>query len=534
MSKRPLGIYSSQRAKGSLVEPVVTDIHIEHIETLEEPDSASSDAPSTKKRRLSLDQAPPLFALAESRPIERSKAAIEDWEDIKEVFATATEKYEAEEPEEAVELFRRVIHESDHLLRLYPEPIVFLSSGRNPLLSSWTSHVDEIYARTHNPLPPRDPIRTNDALTSFHYIYGTSMLLLGKILEAYPTLAKDVEPVNTPAFYLAALDVLEDGENAYHSVSGNRFPKEDWRLSVSVGRTLVCLAEEKLRRLSKSNQQANGFVINFQDDLWPKDSAFAPSFSKRPPLTRRVTLPSASPHEVLNSACDHFSRAMLHMPHHKRRHRNGLSNHMDSMDMGGASMMIQEVDAPPTMPGLGSRTRSLLHNIRPRVLYTIGSDVLSVAERLPVASERLYWAKWVDEVFLQMEMEELISEDWSHPIAVGRGRCWLIIGSTHFEVLETQLERDPCVLDTAEAEAARQALFKATQYLGKAQLTRASDLAALPDPFSTDVSPMLGEAYVTLATLTPEGPAKEEYFARAAAEGVDLTEDDESMMDANS
>ena len=63
-------------------------------------------------------------------------------------------------------------------------------------------------------------------------------------------------------------------------------------------------------------------------------------------------------------------------------------------------------------------------------------------------------------------------------------------------------------------------------------MTRSSDLAALPDPFSTDVSPMLGESYVTIATLTPDGPIKEEYFARAAAEGVDLTEDEDSRMDA--
>jgi len=61
------------------------------------------------------------------------------------------------------------------------------------------------------------------------------MLLLGKTLEAYPTLAKEVEPVGTPAFYLAALDVLEDGENAPHSVHNHRFLKEDWRLALSIG-----------------------------------------------------------------------------------------------------------------------------------------------------------------------------------------------------------------------------------------------------------------------------------------------------------
>jgi len=61
------------------------------------------------------------------------------------------------------------------------------------------------------------------------------MLMLGKILEAYPSLAKDVEPVNSPTFYLAALDVLEDGENASHSVNSGKFPREDWRLAVSMG-----------------------------------------------------------------------------------------------------------------------------------------------------------------------------------------------------------------------------------------------------------------------------------------------------------
>jgi hypothetical protein len=81
-----------------------------------------------------------------------------------------------------------------------------------------------------------DPIRATDPLTTFHYTYGTSLFILGKILEAYPLLAKDAEPANTPAFYLAALDVLEDGENASHSVKSQRFPREDWRLAVSVGK----------------------------------------------------------------------------------------------------------------------------------------------------------------------------------------------------------------------------------------------------------------------------------------------------------
>jgi hypothetical protein len=68
------------------------------------------------------------------------------------------------------------------------------------------------------------------------------MFLLGKTLEAYPTLAKEVEPVGTPAFYLAALDVLEDGENASHLVHNHRFLKEDWRLALSIGMCLTLLS----------------------------------------------------------------------------------------------------------------------------------------------------------------------------------------------------------------------------------------------------------------------------------------------------
>jgi hypothetical protein len=171
-------------------------------------------------------------------------------------------------------------------------------------------------------------IRITDPLTTFHYIYGTSMLILGKILEADPSLAKDAEPVNTPAFYLAALDVLEDGEDASHSVKSQKFPREDWRLAVSVGeylrtivmedtlsltrwaigRTLVCLANEKLRRLTQTSNIAP--LIDFHDDLWPKDSAFGASFSRRPPLTRRVTLPPMTPHQILLQAADQFSRGM--------------------------------------------------------------------------------------------------------------------------------------------------------------------------------------------------------------------------------
>lgn len=187
-----------------------------------------------------------------------------------------------------------------------------------------------------------------------------------------------------------------------------------------------------------------------------------------------------------------------------------------------------EMDGPPTMPGLGTKSRKHLKYLRPRVLYTIANDVLSIADRMQTASEREAWAKWADEVFMQMELEEQTSENWTYPIAIGRGRCWLIIGSTRFEAIESRIESGEQALDSDEAEGARDALLRVVEQLEKAQRNQSTGLAMLQDPFS-DVSPMLGEAFVTLATLTPEGPMKEQFFARAAAEGINVDEADEAM-----
>lgn len=71
------------------------------------------------------------------------------------------------------------------------------------------------------------------------------------------------------------------------------------------------------------------------------------------------------------------------------------------------------------------------------------------------------------------------------------------------------------------------------EYLERAQATRSIGNLELEDPFAADVSPMLGEAFVTLAALTVEGPKKDEYFARAAAEGVNIDEEDQPMDESH-
>ncbi|KAG8807870.1 hypothetical protein FRC17_004228, partial [Serendipita sp. 399] len=70
----------------------------------------------------------------------------------------------------------------------------------------------------------------------------------------------------------------------------------------------------------------------------------------------------------------------------------------------------------------------------------------------------------------------------------------------------------------------------AIDFLLKAQTAGPPGPSTIQDPFGTDIAPLLGEAFVTLAALSPEGPIKDQFLARASAQGVDI-EDNEAMSD---
>jgi len=91
-----------------------------------------------------------------------------------------------------------------------------------------------------------------DRPTAFHYIYGTALFLLGKIISAEPSLAKNGEPAGSPAFYLAALDVFEMGENLPKRWDEHGSSREDWRMAIVWGRCLVCLADETVCRMGNT------------------------------------------------------------------------------------------------------------------------------------------------------------------------------------------------------------------------------------------------------------------------------------------
>ena len=99
-----------------------------------------------------------------------------------------------------------------------------------------------------------------DRPTAFHYMYGTALFLLGKIIAADPSLAKDAEPAGSPAFYLAALDVFEMGENLPKRWDEHGGPREDWRMAIVWGRCLVCLADEKLCKMKNTMHSMYPFL----------------------------------------------------------------------------------------------------------------------------------------------------------------------------------------------------------------------------------------------------------------------------------
>ena len=197
---------------------------------------------------------------------------------------------------------------------------------------------------------------------------------------------------------------------------------------------------------------------------------------RRPPITRRISLQgsASTPHEILLQATDQFSRGMLHMPNARRLRSTQQQQQHDKpggyLSRPAAAVVfeeedLEEIDAPPTLPGLGAPSLGTRNaaSIRPRVLYTIANDVMSVAERMPDAAAREYWANWSDIVFKQMEMEPDVHA-WVYATAVGRGRCWLIIGAARAEALEAAMERaGEAALGSEDAAEARQALHKGEQ-----------------------------------------------------------------------
>ncbi|KAE9405388.1 hypothetical protein BT96DRAFT_852748, partial [Gymnopus androsaceus JB14] len=447
-------------------------------------------------------------SLAQKGSQMNSKATCdyEDWEDLKDLFSKAIEQYEGEDASDALPLIRGVIHECHRFLLFYQDPSVLFSDPTNiPGHSPQTlTPPDE---RIHRDWSAESSMGSTDGKafpnckcveppTAFHAIFGTALFLLGNLVAQNPSVALEGEPSSPSQYWLAALDVFETGENLPTRTSGKsaNLP-EDWRMAIVWGRTLVCLADETITRSRKADNMNEPLVPKppvgpfFADEpKWPPQSPFSVIVQRRPPVTRRMTLISSSAHDILKLAMDQFSRGIFHMPH------------------------PSHAGKPPSSGGVSSPLDSFS---RAKELFTIASEVLLVAEKLDVPSERKYWASWADSVFSQMKMEADV-DAWRGPINRARGQCCLIVGTAQAEEFEEALEAgDEAVLHSEDADEAREALADAISFLEKAKSSaNATDM----DQDDDELQHFLQEALLTLANLTLDEQKREELYAKAEKE----------------
>ncbi|KAF7794967.1 hypothetical protein EIP86_006110 [Pleurotus ostreatoroseus] len=541
---------------------------------------------------------------------------LEEWESLKALYARAYQSYENDDPAESLPLLRAVIRAAHLFLLAHPDPsVVFVEpppprDSRSPelmtpaeerLLRDWAAATEPYDAprrpslahmpstssasslpnghahahnHTHNhthahPHPPKKPA---DPPTAFHALFGTALYLVGTLLLADPGLALPDEPRAPSTYWLAALDVFETGENMPAVVHGARARPEDWRMAVAWGRTLVCLAEEKLRHAHElegahgampaattptpGRDLANGWCayapsagpFSHSEPRWPASSPFHAIAVARPPVTRRMSLWGASAHDVLVLAMDQFARGIFHMPHpHYSASHNPtglqLEEGVGAMGMGGGMRGPGGVKGPggggafvgrPGGTTPASRLSSLppagqdtaLPFSRPKELFTIASSLLSVAERLARAAHREYWASQADSVFNQMKMEADMDVSRA-AVNAARGRCWLVVGEARAEELEGALERgEGGVLWSAEAEEAREGLGMAITFFDRAKGSAKKRFnygygrrgAGEEEGAVGELGPLLAEAIVTLGNLTADEGRREALYVRAQGE----------------
>ncbi|KAF9785431.1 hypothetical protein BJ322DRAFT_1006438 [Thelephora terrestris] len=455
----------------------------------------------------------------------------EDWQDIKELFAKAAEQYNETDAVEAMPLLRAVIHECHRFLLFYPDPSELILQPSCPPSPDQKRSVTKSPSQRQHPQKGKDAARPEDPVpspnetlegsnpnliaeqpTAFHAILGITLFLFGNLIAHDPSLALEGESASPTAYWLAALDVFETGE----SLPSRTDPKmcdapEDWRMAVVWGRTLVCLADVKITR-SINAAQGNLDCLNSQgcftaedEPDWSPDSPFHAIASRRPPVTRRMTLTSASAHDLMVLAMDQFSRGILHMP---RRHPSLKGDlHQHALTIGP-------------------------HFSRAGELFAIASEVLGVAERLDSPDDRHRFSFWADSIFNQVLKSSLsASTEWSTRVALCRGRCWLNMASSKIEEYESSMERgDDSILGSLQVAETRDELVTAIEYFEQA---KSADPSTIGEDELAPLRPLLVEALVSLANLYPDETEREKLYSRAQKESGDcrIFWGDEDSMD---
>ncbi|KJA22837.1 hypothetical protein HYPSUDRAFT_66802 [Hypholoma sublateritium FD-334 SS-4] len=451
-------------------------------------------------------------------PAAPTSCDLEDWEDLKELFAKAAEIYENEPPQDAMPLLRGVIHECHRFMRMYYDPSVVYApppppdAARRPVQTPPDQRVVRDWLADRPPLYPpprpepelvakakarlgaeedRKKCKCKDLPTAFYTILGTTLFFFGNLIDQDAALAAPGEAPRPTPYWLAAIDVFEIGENLPIRTSGRGCPgaPEDWRMAIIWGRTLVCLTHEALAREKDAGPAAAGTP---DEPAWPPDSPFALIGERRLPRTGRMSLANTTPEEMMLIAKDQFSRGIFHMPHplhHARRLAQAgppqpralpavftctppLTAYSASAPPPTAPAATDtEPDAPP--PGLlPGETFS-----RAKELFTIASEVLDVAERFPAPSARAGLAAFADGLLGQMKLEANTERAGTYApwagagaIVLARGRASLVVGAAKAEEIEGRIEAgDAGVWGCDEAVDGREALGVAVVYLEKAR-----------------------------------------------------------------
>ena len=313
-------------------------------------------------------------------------------------------------------------------------------------------------------------------------------------------------------YWLSAIDVFELGDNLPIRTSGRACHNapQDWRMAVMWGRSLVCIADEMV---SRQKDQENGVPVpplektvlpvsprhafshtssSFidytalmpngglgspptlgsltrptDDPDWPPESPFALIKSTRQSrLPGRNSMMMCTPHDLMLLAQDQFARGVFHMPHPHQRGRlggNTRSGATSSSAAGSKGTSSGSADTPVTFS-------------RAKELFTIASEVLLFAEKLPEPGQRARWSSWSDSVLTQMKMELSSSSDpqpievWKGILMKTKGRCCLVSGSARSEEMEEALEKGEMdVLGEERADDARDALQAAIEHFDVAK-----------------------------------------------------------------
>lgn len=467
-----------------------------------------------------------------------SECDYEDWEDLKDLYKSALDQLEGDEdPSEALPLLRGVIHECHRFLLRYDDPSVIFTSPPSR-------------ARLLQPAHPKP--KHPELPTAFHNILGTALFLFGNIISLYPKRALAGEPTHAVPYWLAALDVFETAESLPTRTDG-RFgfsAPEDWHMAVVWGRTWVRLAQETLIRSAHNSKDADVFLTDY---AWPASSPMAIIMAHRPPVTRRTSLCSPTPNDLMELAMDQFSRGIFHMPHPQQHHGIPYLPTPPIMLSTFSCPMLENIHlapheefeigprmSPPPPASILSLQNHHYSPIPPKSrathLYTIAAEVVHVAEKLALPSERKIWATWADSVLNQMRME-VDMDRWRTAILRERGRCWLIVGSALAETAEQELEahaddamRISAALAMDDTQEAREALGYAVEFLDKAiahQMSSASSAYSMcsgrtckdEEQEEIRLNALLAEALLTLANVTGEDSIREDLYRRASIVG---------------